>query len=66
MAKNKPFSARLRELITASGRPVAEIAERAGVTRQTIYQLLRTDHDPGWSTVQRLADALGKSTEDFR
>jgi DNA-binding phage protein len=62
----KTFADRLRMAIEESGRSVADVAEAAGLDRVTVYQLLRTETDPRWSTVQALAAALGIATDDLR
>lgn len=66
MKRAATFAARLRESIDASGRTVADIATAANLDRVTVYQLLRTDTDPRWSTVQALAKALDISTDQLR
>jgi transcriptional regulator with XRE-family HTH domain len=45
---------------------VAELAMAAGVHRQLIHKLERSEHEPTWGTVQAIADALGVSTEELR
>jgi transcriptional regulator with XRE-family HTH domain len=60
------FAARLRDLRTASGLSVAQLAEKAGLTRAGVDHLERGVRRPGWDTVLRLADALGVSVERFR
>lgn len=39
----------------------ADLAERSGVSKQTIIRLERPDFDgqPNWATIRKLAEALG-------
>jgi transcriptional regulator with XRE-family HTH domain len=47
-------------------RPIARVAEAAGMQRPDLHRLLRGDRpDPRLSTVERLASALGVSIEDL-
>lgn len=40
-------------------RGMAEIAERAGITREALYKALRPDSQPRLDTVKRVCEALG-------
>lgn len=54
------------KLALAIGREsITSVADKAGITRQHVYKLLQGS-EPSWDTVQRLATALGVSTEAFR
>jgi transcriptional regulator with XRE-family HTH domain len=60
VSTNPTFARRLRELRVAAGLSQYELAKRAGLTSQAINRLEgREGRDPSWSTVQRLARALG-------
>jgi transcriptional regulator with XRE-family HTH domain len=61
------FGERLRELREAAGLSAWALAQRAGVAVQTVTRAeADANADPGWRTVQRLALALGVSTEELR
>lgn len=62
----EPFAARLRRLLERSGLTAYALAGKAGVSKQTVSKLLRGEQQPSWETVQRLAAALGVSTEAMR
>src|SRR5262245_41376685 len=53
------FSTRLQEVRTAAGLTQAELAERAGLTREGIAQLETGRRKPAWETVLALCAALG-------
>jgi transcriptional regulator with XRE-family HTH domain len=54
---------RLRE---SAGLTVAELAEAAGLTRQAVHNYESGARRPTWDAVQKLAAALGVSTDVFR
>jgi len=60
------FGRRLRQLREALGWSQANLAGKAGVSQPLIQALEAGKKEPGWDTVQALADALKISTEDFR
>ncbi len=63
--KPTTFAALLRQHI--DGKPVAQVAADAGMSRAAIYHLLNgTRTDPPWSTVQAIAKSLGISTDSLR
>ncbi len=71
VAKGKPkpktkFGQRLRELREAEGLSAAQLGERADMAPQTIAKYERGASEPMWAIVQRLASALGVSTDAFR
>lgn len=68
MKRTKPisFAVRLGELIAEADVSIADVAERSGLSRQLIHQLLNDEQRPKWATACALADALGVSTERFR
>lgn len=59
------FGHRLRVLLADRGMSQVELAERAGVTRQTIYSYLYQGTSPGLSTAVSIARALGVSVDDL-
>ncbi len=60
------FAARLRALMAAASLDAPALAAKAGVSRQGLYRLLAGERAPSWDTVQKLAAALGVSTEELR
>lgn len=60
------FARRLRRLRAAAGLTQLALAEASGLSRDYV-QALETGRrpDPSWSTVRRLAAALGVGVEDF-
>jgi transcriptional regulator with XRE-family HTH domain len=67
MAKRavKGFAAKLRDLRQAAGLNQVELADRVGVTKQSIGRLESGDSGPSWEMVMKLAAALGVSCEAF-
>jgi transcriptional regulator with XRE-family HTH domain len=61
------FGTRLRELREETDPPLtqAALAEKAGVSQQLVSALETDAADPSWSTVQKLARALGVSVGAF-
>ena len=58
------FKDRLREKRTAAGMTQSELARRAGVTSRTIQNYELGDRRPSnMEVIQRIADALGTTTE---
>lgn len=71
VAKRKPaktgFGTRLRTIREAKGLTQEQLAERVGMAYQAIARIERGDSDnPTWSTVQKLAEALGVEPNDFQ
>lgn len=60
------FGVRLRELRDARGLTQQALGERTGIAYQTIAKYERGDSIPNWVTVEKLADALGVPTDEFR
>jgi putative transcriptional regulator len=60
------FATRLAVLRAQKRMTVAELAIQAGVHRQLIHKLERSEHEPTWGTVQAIADALGVPTDELR
>ena len=60
------FADRLSALRSKSGLSAAELAEKAGISRQHIHSLERGAKHPTWACVVALAKALKVSTEAFR
>ena len=59
------FAARLRALRESRGLGLRELARKAGITHQALAKI-ESGSEPGFSTVQRIADALGVRTDDLR
>jgi transcriptional regulator with XRE-family HTH domain len=59
------FAERLGALLERSGLTMYAVAKRAGVSKQNVGKLMAGTREPSWDTVQRLALALGVSTEAF-
>lgn len=57
---------RLKALRDKAGLSGAELAEKAGTTRQTVHNLEAGTYRPTWDLVQALAAALGVPTDTFR
>jgi transcriptional regulator with XRE-family HTH domain len=60
------FATRLAVLRGEKRMTVQELAMQAGIHRQLVHKLERSEHEPTWATVQKLADALGVPTDAFR
>lgn len=60
------FAARLRALRARAGLTVADLARQTGLSRAALYNLENGDSKPTWDAVQRIADALGATTDEFR
>jgi transcriptional regulator with XRE-family HTH domain len=59
------FAKRLRQLMKEAGLTAYAVAKRAGLTRQSVSYILAGERDPSWTTVRKLARALGVSVEAF-
>ena len=55
----------LRELRTASGRSQEDVAHEVGLTLGSYARIERGLADPKWSTLRRIAAALGVSLADL-
>lgn len=60
------FGRRLRELREARGLSLPKLGELTGIAFQTIAKYERGENLPNWKAVEKLADALGVKTDDFR
>jgi transcriptional regulator with XRE-family HTH domain len=61
----KHFGPRLKEIRLARGLRQLDLAERTGLTANTIGRFERNELDPVWSKVVMLAEALGVGVEEF-
>ncbi len=52
------FAVRLQEVMTDNDVGVAEVARMAGVSRQTIYNIMQPGYDPISPGVRKVASAL--------
>ncbi len=59
------FAARLRSLRAEAGLSVAALAEKAGIARTSLHNIEAGRREPTFSTLQRLALALGVSLAAF-
>jgi transcriptional regulator with XRE-family HTH domain len=59
------FHERLKPLREAAGLTQEALARAAGLSLSAVTKIERGGIDPSWSTVLRLAKALGVSTEAF-
>ncbi len=59
------FAGRLKELRERAGWTQAELAQRAGLTKDGVAHLEQGRREPGWSTVLALGDALGVGPQAF-
>ena len=57
--------ARLAHLRQAAGITVADLAHRAGITRQTVYNIEAGKRPPGSIILRAIAEVLGISTDDL-
>lgn len=60
------FGTILRQLREARGLTQERLAELVSVQRITVIRWESDEREPGWSTIQALADALGVTCEAFR
>lgn len=65
MDGNMSFRTRLKELRAQAQISQEELARRAELSVAALRGLEQTDRDPQWSTVVKLAQALGVSVEAF-
>jgi transcriptional regulator with XRE-family HTH domain len=65
LAGPEVFAKRLRQLMKGRGLTAYALAKRAGLTRQSVSYLLAGDREPNWTTVRKLARALGVGVEAF-
>ncbi len=63
--KPLPFAARLCKLRKAGGLSIPQLAEKAGLPRQTIHLLENGVREPSLATARTLAKALGVSLAEF-
>lgn len=59
------FGQRLRQLREAAGLTQEALARNANMSLSAVSKMELKDIDPNWSTVQRLARALGVSVSAF-
>jgi transcriptional regulator with XRE-family HTH domain len=55
----------LKELRTKRGLSIAELAEKAGTTKQTISYLENCERTPSFETGLKIAQALGVTAEEL-
>jgi transcriptional regulator with XRE-family HTH domain len=59
------FGARLKQLRAQAGLTQQELADRAGLHKQSVSRLEQDEYSPTWPTVQALAKALGVNSLAF-
>ena len=64
--KPESFGAILRRVREKTALSVADLADAAGVSRESVRLYELGDRRPTWDAVQLLAVALGVSTDTFR
>jgi transcriptional regulator with XRE-family HTH domain len=64
--KHDTFAAKVARVREQAGITSYRLAQLSGLSKQTLSQLEAGTSQPSWETVQRLALALGVSTEVFR
>jgi transcriptional regulator with XRE-family HTH domain len=60
------FAKKLRKLRESRGWSQQVMADKAGLTQALISYLEAGAKEPGWETVQAIADALGVRTDELR
>ena len=65
MLATMPFNERLKALREAAGLTQEKLARQADMSTSAVSKLEQGGIDPSWSTVQRLARALGVRVEAF-
>lgn len=65
-AKGKTLAEQVREMMEAQGMTPYALAKRAGIGHASMSRVLSGDGSPSWETVQRLAQVLGASLDDWR
>lgn len=60
------FGCRLRKLREGKNMTMSELAQAAGIRKQTVSLLEAEKRDPSWATVCKLADALDVDPATFR
>ncbi len=63
---NSEFGPRLRALREAKGLTLVALATMTGMRHQAVSRLERGEVEPKWSTVLKLAEALGVDVGEFR
>ncbi len=59
------FASRLKELREAKGWTQQELADASGVSQRAISHIEQGVHEPVWSTVVALCQALGVACDEF-
>lgn len=59
------FGPRLRFLREAAGMSQELLADRSGLSANSLARIERSEREPGWGTVLKLAAALGVEPNDF-
>lgn len=59
------FGPRLRSLREAAGYSQEQLAEKSGLSANALARIERSEREPGWGTVLKLATALKVEPNDF-
>lgn len=65
VASGNVFGERLKELREAAGLTVYALAKKSTISKQALGKLEKGESEPTWSTVQKLAAALGTTVLAF-
>ncbi len=60
------FGRRLRELREARDLSLKDLEDLTGIAHQTLFKYERGNSLPNWKSVEKLADALKVSADEFR
>ncbi len=60
------FGRRLRELREAKGLSLRDLQDLTGIAHQTLLKYEDGDNLPNWKSVEKIADALDVSLDEFR
>lgn len=58
--------ATLRDLVTSTGTPIGQVAERGGFTRASLHRWMAGTHSPHDFMLPRLAESLGVDIDTVR
>ncbi len=66
MVASESFAVRLKAIRFAKNLTITDLAESAGLSRQTIHNYESGKREPTWAAVMAIAYALGVSTDELR
>ncbi len=62
---NLELAANVRAVLKAKEMTIKDLAERTGISRSSLDNLLVEGREPGWYSLKRIADALGVAMDDL-